>query len=216
MLRLQSITATVNGPHPLVRLLALLLLAILVQLLAWRGLLVLSAMLIVLLVVLRVVSLFRVLRRARWLLLSLLLIYAFATPGEYWMGFPLPWQPTYEGMLAGVLQATRVVLMLAGLALLLATTTREQLIAGVYMLLRPMQVVGVAPERFAARLWLTLHYVEQAPLPQRHMMHELLESFDGHAGFANAPEKIAIQLPRLHALDVVLILVMLGAGIVLL
>ncbi len=109
----------------------------------------------------------RTLLRSRWLLLTLLLVYAFATPGVYVAGWPYHYAPTYEGIAGGALQAGRLAVMLTALALLLGTTARDDLVAGLYPLLLPLRLLGLRPERFAARLWLTLHYVEQAP-PRTH------------------------------------------------
>ncbi|MCX7627742.1 MAG: energy-coupling factor transporter transmembrane protein EcfT [Methylophilaceae bacterium] len=105
----------------------------------------------------------RLIKKARWLLLSMLLVYAYATPGEYVMLLPESMAPTHEGLHAGLQQAGRLVLMVAALSVLLATTPRQELIAGMYWLSWPLRFFGLAPERFAVRLWLTLHYVETMP-----------------------------------------------------
>ena len=81
-------------------------------------------------------------------------------------------------MQAGALQALRLTIMLAGLALLLALTDRDRLIVGFYTFLKPFRHVGLAPERFAARLWLTLYYVEKPEQKQTPMaMFERLKDF---------------------------------------
>ncbi|HEY3327737.1 MAG TPA: hypothetical protein VGK14_11295 [Novimethylophilus sp.] len=149
--------------HPLVRIVCLIAFAVALQLMQWR-LLATACILLPVLLVWRGASVFLVLiRRARWLLLSILLIYAFATPGEYLHGFPDYAAPTYEGLRIGVIQMARLAAMLAALSLLLATSSREDIMVGVYLLLQPLRVLKLAPERFSARLWLTLHYVETMP-----------------------------------------------------
>ncbi|HEY0563853.1 MAG TPA: hypothetical protein VGD04_11030, partial [Methylophilus sp.] len=50
--------------------------------------------------------------------------------------------------------------MVAGLSVLMSTTSTSCLMAGLYQCLLPLRRLGFAPETFAARLWLTLHYVE--------------------------------------------------------
>lgn len=102
-----------------------------------------------------------VLRRSRWLLLSLTLIYAFATPGD--LLFPLlgDFGPSLQGLRGGALQAWRLALSLVTLALLLRACPRESLLSGIYALLRPLRAVGMNPDRVAVRLWLTLHYAQQ-------------------------------------------------------
>jgi energy-coupling factor transporter transmembrane protein EcfT len=109
----------------------------------------------------------RLLRRTRWLLAVLLLTYAYTLPGTpLWPS--LGWaSPSAEGLQQGALRAGRLVLMLAGLALLLAYTSRPRLIYGLYALARPLTWFGFDRRAFAVRLGLTLDYVEHAPKPAR-------------------------------------------------
>ena len=105
----------------------------------------------------------RLLRRTRWLLAVLLLTYAYALPGDaLWPA--LGWaSPGAEGLQQGALRTGRLVLMLVGLGVLLATTSRPRLIYGLYVLARPLTWLGFDRRAFAVRLGLTLDYVEQAP-----------------------------------------------------
>lgn len=100
---------------------------------------------------------FRLLRRIRWILLSLLVIYAFATPGKT----IFPEGPTREGLIAGTTQAWRIVLTIALLAFLQGSTSREKILSGIYTLLLPLKRLGIGVERIAVRLLLTLHYAEE-------------------------------------------------------
>ncbi|MDO9466239.1 MAG: CbiQ family ECF transporter T component [Thiobacillus sp.] len=110
-------------------------------------------------------QLLRLLRRTRWLLLVLLLTYAYLLPGTAWWP-ALGWaSPALDGVQQGVLRVGRLVLMLAGLALLLASTSRPRLIYGLYVLARPLTWLGFDRRAFAVRLGLTLDYVERAPKP---------------------------------------------------
>lgn len=137
-------------------------------------------------------------RRARWLLLSIALIYAYATPGEFVPYLPDAMAPTYEGLRDGAIQALRLALMLASLSLLLATTNRAQIMAGIYQLLKPFQFLGAQPERFSARLWLTLHYVEHMPpgtlkkLRQESWNMAALDTLD------DGPELIVLEFSPWH------------------
>ena len=108
-------------------------------------------------------QLLRLLRRTRWLLAVLLLTYAFSIPGTaLWP--TLAWaSPSIDGVQQGALRAGRLALMLAGLAILLAYTTRPRLIYGLYVLARPLTWLGFDRRAFAVRLGLTLDYVEHAP-----------------------------------------------------
>jgi energy-coupling factor transport system permease protein len=110
------------------------------------------------------------------------------------------------------MQLGRLCAMLAGLALLLATTGREQLIGGFYLLLRPLRHVGLEPQRFAARLWLTLHYVEQRP-PQT-MRGSLFERLTASQAPMEqpAPQHVDFSLPPLGWRDLAMLAAM-AAGV---
>lgn len=149
--------------NPTVKIISLMVFAVMVQRMQLIPLAICAGGMVAAIGLLRATDFFLLLKRARWLLLSIALIYAYATPGEFVPNIPDAWAPTYEGLQGGSLQAVRLVLMLAALALLLATSSRAQIMSGIYQLLKPFQFLGAQPERFAARLWLTLHYVEHMP-----------------------------------------------------
>lgn len=109
----------------------------------------------------------RLLRRTRWLMAVLLITYAYTLPGTpLWPS--LEWaSPTLEGLLQGTLRVSRLALMIVGLAVLLASTSRTRLIYGLYGLARPLNWLGFDRRAFAVRLGLTLDYVEHAPKPAR-------------------------------------------------
>lgn len=102
----------------------------------------------------------KLLRRSRWLLISLFLAYAFATPGEAIIPAFGDYSPSRDGLLSGGFQALRLIALLAGLSLLLAMSPRDQILAGLYVLLRPFARLGLDVDRIAVRIWLTLHYAE--------------------------------------------------------
>jgi energy-coupling factor transport system permease protein len=116
----------------------------------------------------------QLLRRTRWIMLSLLLIYAYTTPGQPLLD--VPFSPSREGLGDGVLQLSRLLAALAGLAILLDRLHRQQLIAGLYTLFAPLQLIGVSRERVAVRLALTLHYAEVAMLRDTHTWQDNLRS----------------------------------------
>jgi energy-coupling factor transporter transmembrane protein EcfT len=149
--------------HPATKILLFVVFAAMLQWQHHAALTALTAALIALLAYWRVREFAVLLRRARFLLLSLLTIYAFATPGGNLVPAWGAMSPTLEGVQSGALQAWRLAVLLAALALLLGTTPRERLLAGLYVLLRPFRFFGVDAERIAVRLWLTLHYAEGAP-----------------------------------------------------
>lgn len=104
------------------------------------------------------------LRRTRWVMVTLLVIYSYSIPGKSLLPEMGVFSPTYEGMADGGLQLLRLLASLAALAILLERLHRDQLIAGLYVLFTPMQWLGVSRDRLAVRLSLTLHYAEAAML----------------------------------------------------
>jgi energy-coupling factor transport system permease protein len=199
--------------HPATRILCLVILAAWLPMMRWPIMLAL-----LLLVLLPQVAdgwrdFRRLVRRARWLLASVLLIYAFATPGEFVAAWPECCAPTYEGLHQGMLQALRLLLMLAALSLVLARTSREGFIAGIWLWLRPLAVFGISAERFATRLWLTLHYVENTPpdlVKRLRLAHWRLAVLLDET--IAAPERLHIPLYPWGMSDVAAVLVLMLAG----
>jgi energy-coupling factor transport system permease protein len=107
-------------------------------------------------------QLLSLLRRTRWILFSLLLIYAYTTPGAALWAMQGVVSPTREGLLDGLLQLGRLVSVLSGLAILLELLPQTQLISGLYSLAHPLRWLGLSRERVAVRLALTLEYAESA------------------------------------------------------
>lgn len=202
--------------HPSIKILSVIMLAIAVNAADFLTLLIIAVVLAVLLICYRGRIFWTMLRRIRWILLSLLLIFAFTTPGEYIIQWPWSWAPTYEGLNAGLMQFARLCIMLAGLSLLLATSGRQDMIVGFYLLLKPLRRLGLNAERFAARLWLTLHYVEQAP--QHHGRNNLLQRLISGTNETSPSitQQIELATPILSWKDIAWLTGMLIAGIVLL
>jgi energy-coupling factor transporter transmembrane protein EcfT len=145
--------------------------------------------------------LLRLLRRTRWLMAVLLITYAYAVPGAaLWPD--LDWaSPSVEGVQQGALRVGRLLLMLAGLAVLLAYTSRPRLIYGLYTLAKPLSWLGFDRRAFAVRLGLTLDYVEQAPKTTRWM-----ERLRAPLPDDMAPTTYTLHAERWKTLDSVVIL----------
>lgn len=99
------------------------------------------------------------LRRTRWLLLSIALIFALATPGVPLPGMTGTLGLTSEGLLMAATHVLRLTLLLALLAMLLRYLGIPALVAGLYVLLRPFGG-SRASRTLALRLLLVLEYVE--------------------------------------------------------
>lgn len=190
--------------HPTIKLINLLILAIAINLVSDVALFLVAIILISALLFYRVSGMMKVLLRLKWLLLSLALVYAFNTPGEYLQHWPFAFAPTYEGLHQGGMQMLRICLMMAALTLFTATTNRQQVMAGVYMLLWPFKKLGFSVERFTARLWLTLYYVEhrQQNANQAAMFDSLNATQVAEVSMRALPESIELSLPSLRCYDI--------------
>jgi energy-coupling factor transporter transmembrane protein EcfT len=104
----------------------------------------------------------RLVRRSRWLLLSIALLLSFFTPGLPLVdgqGFPLP---THEGMWAALDQGGRLMLALAMLSLLLVLIAPRDLVAGLRFLALAFRVPRQTGDLLALRLTMTLQELEKA------------------------------------------------------
>jgi len=156
------------------------------QVLTLRVLLVAAGLILLFALLVSSHKLMQLVRRTRWIMLSLLLIYAYTTPGQPLLDALGVLSPSREGLGDGALQLTRLLAALAGLAILLDRLHRHQLIAGLYTLFAPLQLIGVSRERVAVRLALTLHYAEVAMLRESHTWQDSLRSlFEPHDGIGN-------------------------------
>jgi len=151
-------------PHPAVLIFLWASLTIAMQSLQAFALLLAGVPLLLAAYVISAARLFVLLRRTRWIMLSLLFIYAYATPGVAIWPSLAQFSPTHEGGIDGLLQLCRLAFVLAGLAILLGLLSQQQLIGGLYTLAYPLHYFGVSRERIAVRLALTLHFAETAML----------------------------------------------------
>ncbi len=125
--------------------------------------------------------------RTRWLIASLVLLFALATPGVYVLPVLGSLGPTQEGIRLGLEHLMRLLIVLATLAILLHRTGMEGLLAGIYGLLLPLAWLGLDRGRVAVRLMLVMQYAEQS-LPGRHWREWL-------QGEGIAAEPLRLRLP---------------------
>jgi hypothetical protein len=96
-------------------------------------------------------------RRSRWLLASLALLFAFGTPGRVIPG--LSWL-TIDGLQLAGEHLLRLVLLLLLLALLLERLQVDRLMSGLFLLLAPLELLGFDRQKAVARLMLVIDLVE--------------------------------------------------------
>ncbi|MDD2775607.1 MAG: CbiQ family ECF transporter T component [Gallionella sp.] len=162
--------------HPAAQILTWCLLVATMQHLALPSLLLVTLLVVLAALSLSTRKLLQLIRRTRWLMLSLLLIYGYSTPGHAIFTALAQFSPTQEGVHDGVLQLARLLVALAGLAILLDKLHRQHWMAGLYTLFLPLDWLGLSRERFAVRLALTLHYAELAMLRGTQRWQDILSS----------------------------------------
>lgn len=101
--------------------------------------------------------LMRILRRSRWLLLTMLLLFGWMSPGT---AMPLLPGATTEGLLAAAESVSRLLIAIATVSVLLAVLPPAALVSGLRALLAPLADLGDFRDRLAVRLMLTLEAVE--------------------------------------------------------
>jgi len=155
--------------HPFVKILLFIFILLFMSYLSNAFLLLVSLTLFTYATWLAQSSFLRVVKRMKWLFISIFIIYAFSTPGEYIRYIPVSVAPTVEGCTLGVMQIAKLLATLAILSILFVTSSKEQLMLGLHILLSPLNLLGLKTDRFTARLLLTLDYVEELAAKERLM-----------------------------------------------
>lgn len=101
--------------------------------------------------------------RLRWLLLAILLVYGWWTPGNELFPFMGAWSPTSEGVFTGLLRIFSLLLIVAAVHLLLQLTSRSELLPAIMQAIRPV-TTETARSRLAVRILLTLEAVTKVQL----------------------------------------------------
>ena len=180
--------------HPFVKIACFFFLLLLLQYLSPSSIAVLCGLVCLLAAVLNLPHFSQLIKRMRWLFVSLLLVYAYATPGEYLAFLPLNVAPSFEGLHLGLMQIAKLLIAVASLSALFASASKSQLMAGLWTLLSPLRLVGLNVERFTVRMLLTLHYVEQMAVQPK-----LKLDFSQLDKLALAPNEPGATLPLILA-----------------
>lgn len=148
--------------HPLIRLHSLLVFILLLALTGEAGLL--PGFLLLLFLYARtgmvhLDGLFNMVRRIRWLLLSILVLYGWWTPGDpLWDGFG-DHGPSLEGVRQGGARLGVLLAIVAAVHWVMSVTERDALLGAVMAFTAPLRWLGIDHERLAVRILLTLEVV---------------------------------------------------------
>jgi energy-coupling factor transport system permease protein len=143
-------------------------------------------------------------KRTRWILLVLLLIYAYTGQGAALCPPCGVLSPLTEGLRAGGLQVIRLLLTLAGLSILLSMLNLTQFVGGLYTMLYPLAWLGLGREKLAVRLALTLHYAESLAREKPGKLRDII----GHLAMPVEAEmsSVTLHVQRMQWLDCLLVL----------
>jgi len=179
--------------HPSSALLISLIAIVVIQFLGLAGLALVFAVLL-LAVQNSAAGWWRLLRRMRWLLLSVWLILAYGASGD--AVFDLAWMPTHEGVQEATLHVTRLILMLGCLAWLFSLLGNQGLLVALQSLLHPLSRFGIGSERLVVRLSLVMQNL-QTELPKGAWRNML----DGDAVQVDGPETLRVEVPPWRSAD---------------
>ena len=120
-------------------------------------------------------------RRIRWLLISIVVVYGWWTPGEPVIPVLGGLSPGLAGLQAGGLRVWMLLVMVAGINLVLESMERQDLLMAIMRLLGPLRIAGISPARVSVRMILVL---EAVPEVQSLIQAALTETVAGSSGFA--------------------------------
>lgn len=129
------------------------------------------------------------LRRIRWLLLSIVVIYLWVAPEPAAAGRP-GYLPSWTELQIALQRSGVLVVLVAAVELLRHGASAQQVAAGLVILLRPLTFIGVQVEVFARRLALTL---EAVPVTAERVAR-VAGGREKHRGFAGLGQAAAALL----------------------
>ena len=106
-------------------------------------------------------SSWQMLKRMRWLFLSMLIIYFWFTPGQAVIDILADYSPTWQGMqMAGYRIGSLIVIVMA-VNIVIKSTPTDLITSGLLWLLTPLRFVGLPHERLAVRVVLTFNMISE-------------------------------------------------------
>jgi hypothetical protein len=150
--------------HPVIRVISLIVLGSAMALSQGRAVLFAASLVLALYVATSTTHLapaLKMLRRMRWLFISIVGFYFWFTPGEPLWGSASNWLPSVEGLQLGSARIAALVTLVLAVNLLLQTTPRDAMVNAVLWLTQPLRWIGFAHERLAVRLTLVFEAVRE-------------------------------------------------------
>jgi energy-coupling factor transporter transmembrane protein EcfT len=153
-------------------------------------------------------GLFTLIWRTRWLLLVMVLGYAYSLPGPAALAGLGDYSPSIPGLGHGALQALRLLVLLAWLDVLVLRLPASELMGALRTMFLPLRHLGLDPDRLALRLGLTLSAIEGLERGRGN----LARLFAADAG-QTLPDRVVVAAHPLAVQDRILGGVILLAGV---
>ena len=146
----------------------------------------------------------RLVWRTRWLLLVLVMGYAYSLPGTPLTPALGDYSPSLEGFRHGLRQAMSLLALLLWLDILVLAQSADRLLGGLYQLAKPLSRLGVDRGRLALRLGLTLKAIEGLERGRGNLAR--LRDQEKALGL---PENVLVEIQPARPVDVILTLALL-------
>lgn len=101
----------------------------------------------------------RIIKRMRWLFLSILIVYLWFTPGEPILPIESGLVPTFQGLQTGLLRVLSLILIIFAVNYFISTIARQRLVEAMVWLLYPLNWIAIDTQRLALRIALTLELI---------------------------------------------------------
>ena len=197
--------------HPATVLLAWGTLAVGVQFLPLTGLLLATSVFLLMALVLAGSRTRLFLKRSRWLLLSIVVLFVVATPGERLSGWPGDLGLSVDGIQQATEHLCRLLLLICSLALLHERLGTQGFLVGMYCLLAPLRNWKNLRERIVVRLMLVLAYVETSPRSAwRDLLQPPTRASDEPVDPPRDEETLSLPVPDMRWADWSVVLLTIG------
>jgi energy-coupling factor transporter transmembrane protein EcfT len=103
----------------------------------------------------------QMLKRMRWLFLSMLVLYFWFTPGREVFPELEKLSPSWQGIQIGCLRMGSLVMIVTAVNIIIKSTSTELLTGALLWLLAPLRFIGLPYERLAVRIVLTFNMISE-------------------------------------------------------
>ena len=148
--------------HPVIRIISFLVLAAFVAFGGLNEILTGFLLVFVIMLIKRLQSMevsLRIIKRMKWLFLSILVIYFWFTPGKSIIGNSVPYLPTIQGVQMGILRVLSLILIIFALNYFVSAIARNRLVEAIIWLLNPLSRIGFDCRALAIRIALVLELI---------------------------------------------------------